>query len=719
MDFKGLSDIDINQYNTYRDFLFELQKKWEKSSDYFITPDVITKVFVKLARKLGAMDVLVPFFGTGKITNSLISEGLKVDSICKEGLELEIAKKFGYSLFQYNDRNKYKLICCEFVGEGLKKQIEELKQMLNQTSNHLIEEGVYAFVFPSTIKSNRIYKSFFELAQDLGLYVNAVISMPEKAYEPYVFVGTRLLLLSKRKNFEHFVAEISEDQDIEIVLSNFLNHVKAKKYSLGAWVNDDEYFDLHDFEVVINIPKIAKKFNGRPWKITDLAKEINRPSNDGVFEENADAIYIPLIGLSDVVDNIDSFKISAQHYVQVVVDTNIVSTQYMCFYLNGLYGIESRKNQMVGAMVSRLYIESLKEIIIMVPSIDEQNSMLNTQKNIQELKAQIDSLESAFLKLPSNYKDIEKNIKNINNYESIEEWAEKLPFPLASVLRRYFAETTFGKKQEALLLFFEAYAIFNACIMLSILNESIGLIDKDDALKGTDISFYNYSSFGTWALLNKIITNYSRTIVKKSEEEGSLGNNTLRTFFKTTNLSLINVLCNPKINKILSDVAYKRNVWKGHVGITSDKICKPHVIELEGKLAELRGLVTDAFDDIELLKSKGMHYENGQFESNIELLRGSNSIFMKDSFKSSIPLDEAKLYILMKDTELVVQLIPLIIFKKSPDNVENACYFYSRDDKKNDLTYYVSYHYDSEPESELGHSALDAITKIVPAKTEQ
>ncbi len=710
----GSFGVDADKYDIYDDYLFAVSSRYRSNAyGLFVTPDTVADIFSILASHFKPQNILVPYFSMGKITNTLLKNGYCVDSIIRYEKEREIASKFGFNEFQAAAK-KYKLICAEPPFD--KRQIDDMMGQMDMFSEILEEGGLCAYIFPISVKFDGRYLKLLEHSKNIGLRVDAVIDLPKGTYYPYAGIDTKLILFSKKANTEHFIATIAERKDIEIVIANYINGITAKKYSIGSWVEDKQFFDIQDFERELNLSKAVKRFNGERVPLSKLAKDIKRPSKENTFEDLPDSIYISALGTSDVVDSLEDLKIKPQNYYQVVIDTEMASTEYVCYFLNNIQGVRNRKDSMMGTIITRFNLQTLSKLEIIVPSISEQNKILDTQRQIQELKAQIDALGEAFEKNPSSYVEVQKNIKEINNYHTITEWGEGLPFPLASILRRYFAETAFEKKLEALFQFFEAYSIYNACILLSIINESMDVIDLEAVFSGTDSSYYTRSSFGNWVILNKVITNYVLGQIKLIEKDEN--DNSLLGLFKTNNLDLIKLLCNKNINTILYSVSKRRNEWKGHGGVAGQQILEARVIELERKLSDMRTIIKNTFDEVELVRSTGMHFKDGQFESNIEQLRGSNAMFMKDSFSSTTPLDETKLYVIMKDSGIAIPLLPLIIFKKSPDNVKNACYFFSRETK--DDTLYISYHYDSEPEEiEPGHEVVEAITKILPEKASE
>lgn len=711
---RGVFGIDITKYDNYGDYINVLDRFSFREREA-ITPDIVIRICDELANQIKAESILVSSFKSGMLSNGLSKLGYKVSSLIQSESEKQIADRFSFDQYSSNVDEKFDLICADIPFDSRRK--EYVNEMVDIVALAIKETGFFVMTFPASVSYDKKYKDILEYLENSGLFANAIIDMPKSTYAPTTNIDTKIIIFQRTRSERRFIAKISEQKDVKVVISNYANDVAAKNYTIGTWVERDNYFDLQDFEAELTYRKEAKNYGGTALNIEKLSKEVNRPDKENNFKDIPNAIYIPKVGLSQVVDSIENFTIKPQNYIQVVLDEDIISTQYACFFLNSEQGIANRKLTMKGYFPSFNH-QTIKELVIALPDGDgEQRNILETNKQIEELRLQLDALEARFFKKPSDYKMIQKSLKDINNVETLSDWVETLPFPLASILRRYLAENLYEKKQETLFLFFEAYAIYNACILLSIINNNVEAFECNSLFETTDIKYYTRSTFGSWVTLNKIITNYVLGKIGGKNAE-SAEENPLLGYFKTDNFDIIKVLCNRDINKILYNASDKRNKWKGHTGISSEQVCKNHVLELEQYLNQLRYLVRDAFEEMELIRATSCINTKSGAENSIEILVGSNALFFKETYVTSTPLVSDVLYLKMKDTQRVIELLPLIVFKSSPSSEKNACYFYSRNEDNNTL--YVSYHYEQQPEeSEPGHEALEALTRIIPERIDK
>ena len=707
---RSFFENDITKYDSYREYLNDLER-FSYRECKVMTPEVVIRICDELAKQIESEHILVSSFNSGMLSFGLSELGYKVSSLIQNDAEYQIADKFSFEQYSKDDGIQFNFICSDVLFDL--KQKDYIYGMADVVSVAIKEDGFFTMTFPAYSKKK--YKDILEYLENKGLFANGVIDMPKGAYVPITNIDTKILIFQRKCSEKRFIAKISELKDVNVVISNFINNVTAQNYSIGSWIDRDKYFDIQDFEAEITYRNEEKIYDGNVFLIESLAKEVNRPDRDNNFKDIPNAIYIPRIGISQVVDSIDDFTLKPQNYIQVVLDEEKISTQYACFFLNSKHGIANRKMVMMkSCVISSLNIYDVNKLVIVLPDGDGvQNEILETHNKIEELRLQVDAIESKFFKKPLDYKTIQKSLKDINNTETLSDWVETLPFPLASILRRYLSANSYEKKQETLFLFFEAYAVFNACILLSVINDNLNIFECSTLFKKTDIEYFKRSSFGSWVTLNKIITDYViGKIESKKSEEGE--ESPLVGYFKTDSFEIIKVLCNRDINKILDNAREKRNDWKGHTGISSEQICKNHVIVLEQFLNQLRSVVRDTFEEMELIRAVSCVNTRSGANNTIEKLVGSNTLFMKEKFETTTPLISDVLYLKMKDTRSVIELLPLIVFK----NEKNACYFYSKNE--NDNTLYVSYHYEQQPEeSEPGHEAFDALSRIIPGKVKK
>lgn len=326
-----------------------------------------------------------------------------------------------------------------------------------------------------------------------------------------------------------------------------------------------------------------------------------------------------------------------------------------------------------------------------MPDVNTQLKLVEIDSKIDQFALRLDELKRNLWKQPKNYNAIAKELKSINQEEKLEHWIDTLPFPLSSILWRYYAAKENYKKVDHLFHFFEALSEFFSMIMLS------ALVQDDEFYKqechkwiNTDEKFkewYFRTTFGSWNVLTSRLSKATREYLTSKDKQ-----DICKSLYGNPSTAFLNMLTRKGIVNILLAVAELRNKWKGHGGIANEEENKQRVITLEQQLNELRKFIADGFEESRMLSPTTSSYEGGIFTFNAKELVGARTPFNEISINSLIPLDKKKLYLAHSNQNKPVELLPFIKFV----DVSNAIYFYTSIESKN--VRWVSYHFEKESE---------------------
>jgi len=533
-----------------------------------------------------------------------------------------------------------------------------------------------------------------EALKKQGLFVDAVFSIPSGAFAPMTNIPSNLILISKQIKEKTFVAEISQDDTAnKTILQSFKNQKEAKAIQLGCFVDFLEFKSLNALISEKEMQELVKRIGYPPILLTDISKSINalKVENADEVEHLTNSIYLPKVGNSPVVASLSELKIKPKNYYQIQLDETKANAIYVANYFNTPVGKKLRESLEVGAVIPQISKSQLSKCVFFLPDLSTQAELIEVDSKIQQFSFRLDELRRNLWKQPKSYKSISKELKTINQEEKLEYWIDKLPFPISSILWRYYATKDNSKKIEHLFHFFEAFSEFLSMLMLSALvqdkefykAESHKWIDKDEKFQ----NWYLRATFGNWNILtsrlSKAIREYLSDNDKKEYCKSLFGNPTEAFLSMITSKGIINVLI---------EVANLRNKWKGHGGITSEEENNQRVLTLEQQLNEFRKHIADAFEDTRMLSPTTSSFEDGVFTFNAKELIGARTPFNEVTIKSLIPLDRKKLYLCNSEQTKPLELLPFIKFVEASD----AIYFYTSIESKD--VRWVSYHFDKEAE---------------------
>lgn len=574
---------------------------------------------------------------------------------------------------------------------GEKSPFDFATTLLLKCGEHLAQDGKLIFLVSNSFLMDDKGK---EALNKKGLFVDAVFSVPSGTFAPMTNIPSNLILISKQSKEKTFVAEISQDDTTnKTILQNFKNQKEAKAIQLGCFVDFMEFKSLNSLVSEKEMQELVKRIGYPPILLTDISKSINalKGDNSDEVEHLANSIYLPKVGNSPVVASLSELKIKPKNYYQIQLDETKANAIYVANYFNTPVGKKLRESLEVGAVISQISKSQLSRCVFFLPDLSTQAELIEVDSKIQQFSLRLDELKRNLWKQPKNYKSISKELKTINQEEKLENWIDKLPFPISSILWRYYATKDNSKKIEHLFHFFEAFSEFLSMLMLSALvqdkefykAESHKWIDKDEKFQ----NWYLRATFGNWNVLtsrlSKAIREYLSDNDKKDYCKSLFGNPTEAFLSMITSKGIVNVLI---------EVANLRNKWKGHGGITSEEENNQRVLTLEQQLNEFRKHIADAFEDTRMLSPTTSSFEDGIFTFNAKELIGARTPFNEVTIKSLIPLDRKKLYLCNSEQTKPLELLPFIKFVEASD----AIYFYTSIESKD--VRWVSYHFDKEAE---------------------
>lgn len=523
-----------------------------------------------------------------------------------------------------------------------------------------------------------------------GLFIEAVFTLPDRAFAPTLGIASSLILVSKKVKEKTFVAEISQDITAnKTTLQNFKNQREGKAIQLGCFVDIIEFKSLKALVSEKEMQELVKRVGYPPILLNDIAISINalKEDNSEDVEHLANSIYLPKVGNSPVVASLSELKIKPRNYYQIQLDETKANSIYVANYFNTPIGKKLRDSLEVRAVIK----SQLTKCIFYLPELTTQAELIEVDRKIQQFSFRLDELKRNLWKQPKSYKSIVKELKTINQEEKLENWIDKLPFPISSILWRYYATKDSSRKIEHLFHFFEAFSEFLSMLILSALvqdkefykEESHKWIGKDEKFQ----NWYLRATFGNWNNLTSSLSKAIRAYLAESDKKDYCKN-----LFGNPSEAFLSMITSKGIVNVLLDVANLRNKWKGHGGITSEEEDNQRVLTLEQQLNEFRKYIADAFEDTRVLSPTTSVFEDGIYTYNAKELIGARTPFNEISIKSFIPLDRKKLYLSNSQQTKPLQLLPFIKFIEASD----AIYFYTSIESKD--VRWVSYHFDKEAE---------------------
>ena len=522
-----------------------------------------------------------------------------------------------------------------------------------------------------------------------SVYPSATIALPLRVISTSIPLS--MVILTHEPHEFLFAAELDPSSDMTAVVGNLRARREGRLAQLGRLVATGNFSSWRSVLRQAEIATAARTMALRSVKFTDICHSMHAPRRDGVaFDPNPNAVYVPKLGTSPAVTSLSDLVIKPQNYIQLIVKPDVADAEYVAAFLSSPLGRTVREHLASGTTIPQVSIANLRRgDAFLPPRMEQQRSAVRVARKLSELQQSIVGLERQLWERPLKAARVEADLRQLLEGDGIERWMESLPFPLASILWRYQAEEDAERRCEYLVHFFTGTALLLVDLHVSALRRDPDVF-AEVARRGNVEAAYKRGSIGTWADLLSRLAKTTRDLASKDAPLA-------RELFGVGEVERLEAISRKSLVVALVDeAAVFRNNWIGHGAVVGRQEWDRRLPQVEVTLARIRASLGDAFVGWELLRAGRGSNRGGVITTSVERLVGSRSLFRKGSVELREWPEEGRLYMLESGASLPLRLSPLFSLQRSPESVEDACYFYDR--IEGDGVRWVSYHFEPRPE---------------------
>lgn len=297
-------------------------------------------------------------------------------------------------------------------------------QKVNRNWNLIIDsgklinnKGILLAVAEPGVYSTQMGREFLKSLETVGIFLNLILSAPDKIYYPQTAFSPIILGFSKLEINKLFIAEI-ENENENLIVSNFKNKT-SESIENGLWLNKDSFSNFQKIKIETQIRALKTQYKDyKQYKLSEISKSINLTRNE--FEDKENSIYIPKIGTSQVVSKIQHTKIKHQNLFQIELDSNLVLAEYLELFYKSELGQLILNSLTTGSFIPSINKSSIQDSLVAVPAINEQKILIQTFLKLIELQRTIDDLKLELSLNPKNANVI------LDKFESISSPLKKL-----------------------------------------------------------------------------------------------------------------------------------------------------------------------------------------------------------------------------------------------------------------------------------------------------
>ncbi|MCP1663055.1 MULTISPECIES: hypothetical protein [Methanocalculus] len=548
--------------------------------------------------------------------------------------------------------------------------------------------ALFAVVYPSFLTNGK----HIHLLNRLGLFCEAALSIPQDGIPREMGKLPLLLIIRKGACDQLMAGELGPDRfRQEILLGNLATRTNGKKPELGIFVPSTSFRSLEEIRLDETIRRLAEEHGTAPVPFSGITKSISIGAC-GTLQDAGRRLYLPLSPDDPPVTTADDLTGMPDEAACILLRQSVADPAYLCHFFDTELGRAIRRRIMMRADADSDIRELLAETEIYLPPPQVQAEVIRIDTLIDTIMSRLSDIRKDLLEHPYSTQKALERLEQLKGDDSVADWIEELPFPLASILWAYIAESSPSKKVAHLFHFFEAAAELNSGILLSMLEPSarsgnVDLLDDNPAYRG----IYLNATFRSWIILSR----RAARLIRRESESLWRGDGEL-SFLIRANRDFLSMVTSKRLFALLDEVADLRNDWKGHGGIVGEKGYEERLGTLEIYLNRCRSILRDRFRDTVLIQPGAGTYRDGIFTYQVQVLTGSRHRFRRMTISTLMPLDTEKLYLYPREGGNPLELLPFFRLIIHPETRNPAWYFYNRMDGRD--VRWVSYHYEAQPE---------------------
>jgi hypothetical protein len=579
-------------------------------------------------------------------------------------------------------------------GEAVELRAEPSVVALIEASQRLSHDGIGVAVLPRLARQVLI-----EYLPRFGFHISALIALPAETGFVATSIPLEVVLWSRQTRDSLFVGRLSSDGTNTVLAENLEARRLGEAPELGRLVAASGFVSFERLALDEQLEKYARRQDAEITSLEDIATVVNlgTRSADGGFVESANAIYVPLIGEGPAVTTLAELHIKAHNYVQLVLDPERALAEYVAGWLNSGFGLQARRAGASG-FIPTLSKSKLDSVVAVLPSLASQASSANAHHLILELDQKLAGLRDGLWRDGAAADMVREELGPLAQ-ASFQEWIESLPFPLASILRRYHVAATAEQRVEYLRRSFEATAQFIAIILLSgFCSEPDAFLLNRDLIIGRGYRAPFVGSFGNWLVLAERLAKRVRQAISGKDPDERAA---CLDLFGANRPRLVEDLTSKDLYAVLNVAKDYRDRWEGHGGAADEAEWARRAVLFEAELGRLRHVLADAFEGWALVQPGGFNLDRGVYTGDVECLTGSNIMFGSRPVHLIAPMDRAHLYLvdLASEWPRPLRILPFVRMGPVPRSEDRACYFYSRVlNPKDGEILWISHHFKSRSE---------------------
>lgn len=287
---------------------------------------------------------------------------------------------------------------------------------------HLAHHGLAIFLVEPTCFSGNEGAKFERFLNGEGFYVRAVLGAPDGLLTPETRMTPSLVVIGRERYDTLFVAQLSDDAQSREVARNLLAHVDTGTLNRGLLVEQGAFYSFKRLQIKQQIKRLETQYKEyETFSLKEIALQIINVRAGGLLEERNNSVYIPRIGMSQVVTKLSQLSLKHHNYFQVVLRDSVINEYAAAFFRSDL-GYLVRRSLFSGLFIENITKRELEAAFIAVPSLNVQKQILLAEMKLVSLKDAIERFQGELALNPASSESISTQLDGM--LESIGELSD-------------------------------------------------------------------------------------------------------------------------------------------------------------------------------------------------------------------------------------------------------------------------------------------------------
>jgi hypothetical protein len=550
----------------------------------------------------------------------------------------------------------------------------------------LAEAGTLCWVTGRGVLFNRnAAKTFSTLATD-GLHVSAIIDLAPGALPGTAIEGV-LIAFRHKSTGKKLVGELRDTEGAALLATALLAGPSKKTGPGWTWLDagDDRTFATIEREKFVRKLLPKGRYERKTLREVLLHEKVDRADKPLPQDDKTTAfLFVPEYAGSRVTADLQEQTVKPASVYRFAVDPTLANPRFLALLLNGPYGRMIREVAASGATIQRVRVPDMLALQLPIPLIGTQDRIARVNSDIALLQAEFRDLEAT---LDHDWTAVTDAVEKVDALKAIldiekqiADWWRELPYPLATIYRRYQVSIEPKDRLETLLHFFEMSAVYLAAIGASYVKAMRR--DWQDVmakwLHPAGSAGIERADFGFWiGLAGASLKDVSRITSDKDLKAIAVDIAGAGLVESASSLGALG-----KTTAILDVARRYRNSWKGHGGHMKASDAARLDAELQQQVRDLYEATASTLRRLQLVRPGSAEVLDATMRYKLEKLSGSDPTFVTEIVEVDKPVRSYTLAFWMSDTRTMCRAMPFFRLGVPQEPQESSFYVFNRVEKE-------------------------------------